>query len=630
MMLQTMRDNAQSWVAKVIVGVIVLIFALTGWESISRFTSNEDKAAEVNDITITRAELEQSVALQRRQLVQQMRQMGNEIDPSMIDDDLLRASVLDSLIDRAVLLDAAQESDLRVTDAMIDQLILSTPDFQANGAFDSNRFDAAIRNMGLSSRMAFRDLVRQELLLAQLRNAYQATSFATPAERERLARLENQTRDFAVIEVPLQRHDVDISDAEVQAYYDGNAQRFMTTEQVVLETLTLSRRDFFDEVSVDEQAVEQLYQREVGNLSEQRRAAHILFEVNDETTQEEALEHARQVRQRLEQGAEFAAVAEQESDDPGSANQGGDLGFTARGDFDEAFDEALFALEVGQVSEPVLTPYGYHLIKLTETKAPEVPSLEEMRPRLVEELKTEQVERRFVEATQELANLAYESQDLEQPAQELGLEIETFGPVQRSGGEGITANPKVMMAAFDDEVLVEGRNSQPLELDADTVVVLRVKEHLQPRQRPLEEVRAEVEDLLRYRKATEQTEELAENLVEQLRQGERDAQEVAAQLSTSWTNHEAVGRSSNSLPASLVRSVFAMPRPEQSEAVYGQFRQTDGSRWVVRLTGVATPVDVAEQAEAEAYQQFISGQGGDQDFSAVQERFREQAEIERY
>ena len=629
-MLQTMRDNAQSWVAKVIVGVIVLIFALTGWESISRFTSDEDKAAEVNDITITRSELEQSVALQRRQLVQQMRQMGNEVDPSMIDDQLLRASVLDSLIERAVLLDAAREADLRITDAMIDMLILSTPDFQANGEFDSNRFDAAIRNMGLGSRMAFRDLVRQELLLAQLRNAYQATSFATPAERERLARLENQTRDFAVLEVPLQHDDVEISDAEVQAYYDENTQRFMTSEQVVLETLTLSRSDFFDEVSVDEQALEQLYQREVGNLSEQRRAAHILFEITDDTTEEQALEQARQVREQLEQGAEFAAMAAQESDDPGSANQGGDLGFTVRGDFDEAFDETLFALEVGQISEPVLTPYGYHLIKLTETKAPEVPSLEEMRPRLVEELKTEQVERRFVEATQELANLAYESQDLEQPAQELGLEIETVGPVERSGGEGITANPKVMMAAFDEEVLVDGRNSQPLELDADTVVVVRVKEHLQPRQRPLEAVRAEVEELLRYRKANEETEELAESLVEQLRQDERNPQEVAAQLNSSWANHEAVGRSSNSLPASLVRSVFAMPRPDQSEAVYGQFRQTDGSRWVVRLTGVATPVDIAEQAEAEAYQQFISGQGGDQDFSAVQQHLREQAEIERY
>ncbi|UAW97035.1 SurA N-terminal domain-containing protein [Halopseudomonas nanhaiensis] len=630
MMLQTMRDNAQSWVAKVIVGVIVLIFALTGWESISRFTSDEDKAADVNDITITRAELEQSASLQRRQLVEQMRQMGNDIDPSMIDENLLRASVLDSLIERALLIDAAQSADLQITEGMIDQLILSTPDFQANGEFDANRFDAAIRNMGLGSRMAFRDLVRQELLLAQYRNAFQATAFATPAENERLARLENQTRDFSVIEVPLQNDGIEVSEEEAKAYYEENTQRFMTAEKVVLETLTLSRSDYFDEVAVDEEALEALYQREIGNLSEQRRASHILFEVNDETTEEEALEQAQAVRQQLEQGDEFDALAEQHSDDPGSASQGGDLGFTARGDFDEAFDEALFALDVGDVSDPVLTTYGYHLIKLTEAKAPDVPSLDEMRPRLVEELKTEQVERRFVEATQELANLAYESSDLEQPARELGLEIETVGPVERSGGEGITANPRIMMAAFDEEVLVEGRNSQPIELDAETVVVLRVKDHQQPRQRPLDEVRAEVEDLVRYRKATEETEQLAETLVARMRSGEQDQQAVAEQLSTSWERHEAVGRSSNSLPAGLVRSVFALPRPTENEEVYGQVRQTDGSRWLVRLTGVATPIDAAEEASNEAYQQFVSGQTGDQDFSAVQEHLREQAEIERY
>lgn len=629
-MLQTMRDNAQSWVAKVIVGVIVLIFALTGWESISRFTSNEDKAAEVNDITITRMELEQSASLQRRQLVEQMRQMGNEIDPSMIDDNLLRASVLDSLIERAVLLDAAQNAGLRITDAMIDQLILSTPDFQVNGEFDANRFDAAIRNMGLSSRMAFRDLVRQELLLAQFRNAYQATSFATPVENERLARLENQTRDFAVLEVPLQNEGIEVTEDEIQAYYDENAERFMTTEKVLLETLTLSRSDYFDDVEVDEQALEELYQREVGNLTEQRRAAHILFEINDETSEEQALELAREVREQLEEGAQFEALAEQYSDDPGSASQGGDLGFTARGDFDEAFDETLFGLAVGEVSEPVQTTYGYHLIKLTETKAPDVPSLEEMRPRLEEELKAAQVERRFVEATQELANLAYESPDLEQPARELGLEVETVGPVERSGGDGITSNPRVMMAAFDEEVLIEGRNSQPIELDADTVFVLRVKEHMQPRQRPLEEVRAEVDDLLRYRKATEQTEQLAEHLVVQLRGGEQEPTAVADQLGASWERHEAVGRSSSSLPAGLVRSVFAMPRPAAEGEVYGQFRQTDGSRWVVRLTGVATPVDAAEESNKQAYQQFVSGQSADQDFSAIQEYLSEQADIERF
>ena len=629
-MLQKMRENAQSWVAKVIVGVIVLIFALTGWESISRFTSNEDKAAEVNDTIISRAELEQAVSLQRRQLVQQLRQMGNDIDPSMIDEDLLRQSVLDGLIERAVLLDAAQDADLRISEQMIDQLIVSTPDFLVEGKFDANRFDAAIRNMGLSSRMAFRQLVRQELLLAQFRNAYQATGFATPVERQRLARLENQTRDFATITVPMQRDGIDVGEAEIQSYYDENSQQFMTAEKVLIEAITLSRSDFFDQVSVDEAAVQELYQREVGNLSEQRRAAHILFEVNDETTEQQALEQARQVRQSIEQGEDFADLAEQHSDDPGSAAEGGDLGFTARGDFDEAFDEALFALEPGQVSEPVLTPYGYHLIKLTETKAPEVPSLESMRARLVEELKTEQVERRFVEATQELANLAYESQDLEQPAQELGLEIETFGPVERSGGEGITANPRVMLAAFDEEVLIEGRNSEPLELDADTVVVLRVKEHLQPRQRPLAEVSAEIEDLLRYRKATEQTEELAAELVEALRSGELEPSGVAKRLPTSWETHEAVGRSANSLPPALVRNVFAMPRPTQNEAVYSQVPQPDGSRWIVQLTGVATPQDIAEQADADAYRQFISGQTAEQDFAAVQERLKEQAEVEQF
>jgi peptidyl-prolyl cis-trans isomerase D len=183
MMLQKMRDNAQSWVAKVIVGVIVLIFALTGWESISRFTSNEQTAAEVNGTVISRMELEQAVSLQRRQLIQQLRQMGNDnFDPSMIDDNLLRASVLDGLIERAILLQGAEDARLRVSEAMIDQLILGTPDFQVNGQFDAGRFDVVIRNMGLPSRMAFRDLVRQELLIAQFRNAFEATAFATPAE----------------------------------------------------------------------------------------------------------------------------------------------------------------------------------------------------------------------------------------------------------------------------------------------------------------------------------------------------------------------------------------------------------------------------------------------------------------
>lgn len=629
-MLQRMRDNAQSWVAKVIVGVIVLIFALTGWESISRFGSNDQNAAEVNGTTITKFELEQAVALQRRQLVQQLQQMNDNFDPGMIDDALLRQSVLDGLIERAVLVEGARDFDLRVSEAMIDRLILSTPDFQVDGEFDANRFDIVIRNMGLGSRMAFRDLVRQELLLAQLRNAFEATAFATQAERLQLARLEEQTRDFAAIELPIQREEVTVTEEEIETYYTANAEQFMTEEQVVLEAVTLSRDDFFEQVEVDEQALRALYEREVGNLTEQRRASHILVEVTDDVSEEQALETITAAKQRLEEGEDFAKLVEEVSDDIGTAANAGDLGYTVQGSFDPAFDEALFALEQGEVSEPVRTSFGYHLIKLTDVAAPELPSLDSMRAGLEEELKAEQVERRYVEASRELANLAYESPDLVEPARALDLQVETIGPVGREGGEGIAANPRLMAAAFDEEVLQDGLNSQLLELDADTSVVIRVKEHMRAKQRPLDEVSADIADTLEFQKAVDQTREQAAELVKALETGDIQPEAVAEQLDASWNNHEAINRSNNELPQTLLRDVFALPRPADGEPVYGHARQPDGSQWIVELRGVATPESLQAAAESELYQRYISGQSGAQDFTALQQSLKERAEIERF
>lgn len=629
-MLQQMRDNAQSWVAKVIVGVIVLIFALTGWESISRFSSNEQTAAEVNGTAITRIELEQAVALQRRQLVEQLQQLNDNFDPNLIDDALLRKSVLDGLIERAVLVEGAREFDLRISEAMIDQLMLATPDFQVDGQFDANRFDIVIRNMGLGSRLAFRDLVRQELLLAQLRNGFEATAFATPGERLQLARLEEQTRDFAAIELPVQRDEISVTDDEIETYYTANAEQFMTEEQVVLEALTLSRDDFFDQVQVDELALQSLYEREIGNLSEQRRASHILIEVSDEVSEEQAQEQAEAIAERLAQGEEFAQLAEDVSDDLGTAGAGGDLGYAVRGSFDPAFDEALFALEAGGVSEPVQTSFGYHLIKLTDVTAPELPSLESMRESLVQDLKTEQVERQYVEASRELANLAYESPDLVEPARALGLEIETIGPIGRQGGDGLTANTRVMTAVFEEDVLQDGLNSQLLELDADTSVVVRVKQHTRAQQRPLAEVSLDIADTLRFQKAVDQTRELAREKVAALEEGRTQPAQLAEELGQSWERHEAISRSNSELPQMLLRDVFAMPRPTDDNPVYGHVRQSDGSQWVVELRGVATPQSLEATAQSDLYKRFIAGQTGEQDFTALQENLKERADIERF
>tara|TARA_Y100000748_G_C15500070_1_gene489654 strand:- start:2345 stop:4234 length:1890 start_codon:yes stop_codon:yes gene_type:complete len=629
MMLQTMRDNAQSWVAKVIVGVIVLIFALTGWESISRFTNDAETAAEVNGQTITKLELEQAVALQKRQLVQQLQQMGNQFDSSMIDDAFLRTSVLDGLIERAVLLQGAEDAGFQISDQMIDQLILSTPDFQVDGKFDANRFDVVIRNMGMPSRMAFRDLVRQQLMITQYRNGYEATAFATPKERQQLVALENQTRDFAVINVPVGEVDAQVSDDEVETYYNDNASQFMTPERVVLETLTLKRAGFFDQVQVDEQAVEELYQREIGNLAEQRRASHILVEVADDDAA--AKEKIDAAAARIAAGEDFAAVAADVSDDTGSSRDGGDLGYIVKGSFDDAFDDALFALQPDEVSAPVRSTYGYHLIKLTDLKAPEVPSLDSMREELVQELKVQQVERRFVEASQELANLAHEAPDLAEPAAALGVSVETLGPVERLGGEGLAANPKVMNAAFSDDVLKNGFNSELLELDADTVAVVRVKEHLEPSQRPLTEVSSEIREQLAYAKAEQAAAERAASLAEQLREQTLDSDAVAEQLAAEWQLHEAAARAEGDIEPALLRQVFALPKPTADEPVYASIKQPAGGYWLVSLRGVATAEDVqSAEGAPDQYALFVAGQSGQQDFAGAQQQLRTDADIERH
>ena len=626
-MLQNMRDKSQSWIAKVIVGVIVLVFALTGWESISRFTSNDQKAAEVNGAVISTAELEQAVSQQRRQLSQQLQQMGEQFDPDMIDDELLRDSVLQGLIDRAVLLEGAKGAKLRISEQMIDQMLLNTPDFQVNGQFDANRFDIVIRNMGMSSRMEFRELVRQELMLAQLRNAYQATAFATPLERQHLARLENQSRDFAFLELDVDSDTVEVTDQLVEQYYADNLADFMSPEQVVLETLTLSSRDFFDEASIDEAAVEGLYYQQVGNLAEQRRASHILFEL--EGDEAELLEQIEAVKARIDAGEDFAALVKEFSQDSGTVNNGGDLGYVERDSFDPDFEDALYALQEGEVSDPVRSSFGYHLIQLTDLQSAEVPSLESMRASLEQELKSEQVARRFIEVSQELANLAYESEDLAEPARVLNAEVETHGPLERSGGEGITANPRVMSAAFSEDVLLDRRNSQLIELDAETVAVVRVKQHLTPEQRPLEEVKAEIADRLLFEQAVAAADQQAQELVTSLQTGELDADALAEQFGQEWQIHEAAARADRDVHQALLRSVFSMPQP-QDAPVYGHFRQPDGSQWIVELRGVATPDEALSEADEPMYGQFVAGQTGEQDFAAVRQQLEQEADIERF
>lgn len=614
-MLQNIRDNSQGWIAKTIIGVIVVLLALTGFDAIFNTVGNDNSAAEVNGEKISRYDLDQAVNMQRRQLAQQL---GGDFDASLLDDKLLRDAALSSLIERTLLLQGAQQNGFDFSTQALDQLILQTPEFQVDGVFNAARFDQVIQQMGYS-RLQFRDLLKQEMLIGQLRAGISGTGFVTEQQVDNFARLEMQTRDFSSLVVSADSSAVTPTDDEVRKFYKENAERFRSPEQVVLEYVELNKEAFFDQVEVSDEALQELYQKQIANLSEQRRAAHILIEGNDP----KAKSTLEDISKRLQAGEDFAALAKEFSQDPGSASEGGDLGFAGRDVYDPAFEEALYALQEGQVSEPVQTEFGWHLIKLLGVQSPEIPSFDSMKPELVRELKAQQVEQRFVEASKQLEDSAFEASDLAQPAQELGLTVQTTPAFPREGGEGIAANRQVIQAAFSDEVLVDGANSSVIELDPNTTVVVRVKQHLEAKALELDQVRDTIVQQLQRSKAAEKARREGDELLTKL----RDGQVVERQ----WQVVEAATRNQEGVQPAVLQAVFRMPKPTaKDQPTYAGMSLANGDFVVLRLNGVNEPEQALSDAERDNYRRFLASRVGQQDFAAYRQKLQEQAEIERY
>ncbi|WP_353233070.1 SurA N-terminal domain-containing protein [Pseudomonas helleri] len=623
-MLQNIRDNSQGWIAKTIIGVIVALMALTGFDAIFQATSHSKDAAKVNGEEITQVELSQAVDMQRRQLMQQL---GKDFDPALLDEKMLHDAALKGLIDRKLLLQGANQAKFSFSEAALDQVILQTPEFQDNGQFSPERFDQVIRQLGYG-RLQFREMLGQEMLIGQLRAGLAGSGFVTDEEVNAFARLEKQTRDFATLNIKADPAAVKVSDDEVKAYYDEHAKEFMTPDQVVIDYIELKKSAFFDQVAVKDDELQALYQKEIANLAEQRRAAHILIEVNDKVSDAQAKAKIEDIQQRLAKGESFEALAKEFSQDPGSAANGGDLGFAGPGVYDPTFETAVYALKKDQVSEPVRTSFGYHLIKLLGVEAPEVPSFASLKDKLTRDLKTQQVERRFVDATKQLEDSAFEASDLAQPAQELNLTVHTSAPFGREGGEGIAANRAVVQAAFSTEVMDEGANSTALELDPETVVVLRVKEHLKPEQLPLEAVASSIHAHLVKEQAAGAAKAKAEGIIKDLRDGKLVLnQPVAGQ---SWKVDEAVTRGQDGIDPVVLQAVFRMPKPAaKDKPTFSTVSLADGTVVVLRLNGVNDDAKPTDEEKA-SYRRFLASRSGQQDFAAYRKQLENEAKVERY
>ncbi|KPN87351.1 SurA N-terminal domain-containing protein [Pseudomonas nunensis] len=623
-MLQNIRDNSQGWIAKTIIGVIVALMALTGFDAIFKATTHSNDAAKVNGEEISQNELSQAVDMQRRQLMQQL---GKDFDASLLDEKMLRESALKGLIDRKLLLQGAEKSKFAFSEAALDQVILQTPEFQVDGKFSPERFDQVIRQLGYS-RMQFRQMLAQEMLIGQLRAGLAGSGFVTDAQVLAFARLEKQTRDFATLNIKADPAAVKLTDDEVKAYYDEHAKEFMTPDQVVIDYLELKKSSFFDQVTVKDEDLQEAYQKETANLAEQRRAAHILIEVNDKVTEAQAKAKIEEVQARLAKGEKFEALAKEFSQDPGSANNGGDLGYAGPGVYDPAFEKALYSLTKDQVSEPIRTDFGFHLIKLLGVEAPEVPTFASLKAKLTREAKTQQVEQRFVEATKQLEDSSFEASDLAQPAQDLKLTVHTSAPFGREGGEGVAANRAVVTAAFSPEVLDEGANSTAIELDPETVIVLRAKEHLKPSQLPLESVAASIRTQLAKEHASAAAKTKADELIASLRDGKTPLDKAID--GQNWKVAAAATRAQEGVDPTVLQALFRMPKPAaKDKPTFSSVTLADGSLVIVRLNGVNEAAAPTDEEKAQ-YRRFLASRIGQQDFAAYRKQLEGEAEIKRY
>jgi peptidyl-prolyl cis-trans isomerase D len=625
-MLQNIRDNSQGWIAKTIIGVIVVLMALTGFDAIIRATHHENVAAKVNGDDTSIPELQQAQEMQRRQLQQRL---GKDFDASTLDDKLLKDAALKGLIERKLLLQAAQNDKFAFTQQQVDQLILQTPEFLVDGKFNADKFDQALRQNGYT-RMQFRQMLEQEMLIGQLRAGIAGSGFVTDNELQAFARLEKQTRDFATLTFKADPSKAKVEDADIKAYYDAHKAEFMSPDQVVIDYIELKKSSFFNQVVAKDEDLQAQYQKEIAGLSEQRDAAHILVEVNAKQTDAQAKAKIEEIKARLAKGEDFAKLAKEESNDVGSANNGGDLGYAGRGVYDPAFEDALYGLKAkGDVSEPVRTQYGWHLIKLMGVQAPEVPSFASLKPKLEQDLKSQLVEQRFVDATKQLESSAYEASDLAQPAQELGLKVETSKPFGREGGEGVAANRQVVQAAFSTEVLEDGANSGAIELDPETVVVLRVKEHHKPQQQTLEEVTASIREVLQRQHAADAAKAQGEALLAGLRDGKTPL--AQAQNGQTWKVVEAASRGQDGVDPQLLQEVFRMARPAKAEQpTFAGVTLGNGDYVLIRLNGVSEPSATLSDQEKAMYRQFLASRSGQEDFAAFRRQLSDKAEVEKY
>ena len=551
-MLQDIRNSTQGPVFKVIVGLIVLSFALFGVESIL-LGGSDDSVALVNGDKIRAVEVQQAANRQKQQIAAML---GENFDPSLIDDAQLSARALEGLVGNKLQQQWAESLGLTASDVQLGAQVAAIPAFQIDGRFSAELYKQSLAAAGFTP-LTFREALRVDEIVKQLNGGLLASEFVTGAEARALARVNGETRSVRYAKVAGDRfqNTVEITQDQIQAYYDSNAAQFVSEEAVVLDYIILRADDFVEPVA--EADLRAAYEQEISSYAyqDEARVSHILLIQGDDEADEAYAQRIQSAQTALTDGEAFSVVAERLSDDIGSSSDGGDLGYTAGDVFPAEMEEAIKGLDINEVSGPVLTDAGTHLITVTDRRSSEPPSFMEMRSELEASLSKADAQRRLVSQVEALKDLTYTATDLREPAQTLGLDVVRSAPITRRGGQGVLGDDRVIAAAFSDLVIEEGW-SEVIEVSENEFVALKLVEHQPSAPQSIEQVSDRIVSVLTAQAEEEALRAFGNELLDQLASG-RTIEDVAQEHNLEWQVALQSRRGSADIPRQWQANIFA-------------------------------------------------------------------------
>jgi peptidyl-prolyl cis-trans isomerase D len=610
-MLQSIGDRLKGhrWLAYVVLGPLVLIFAAWGAYGIVNLNVGvTNYAAEAEGAKIS---LEDARNAWLRQQTEWQQRLGGTDIPLEIRARL-QDQVLESLIRNALIARRTAKLGYRIGHAELLAAVHNEPAFQIAGQYSPEAARDALARAGISPDTFQREL-RSELRSNQLETAIRASEFVTPAEYARFRDLEDQEREVRYVVLPADKFPgAPVDDAAVEAYYRAHQGEYLTPESVHLQYAELALATLEAQVTVSDEDLKAQYEKDKARLGvpEKRRARHILITGKDDAA---ALKEAQDVLAQLKAGKDFGELARKYSKDPGSARNGGELGWAERSAYVKPFADALFALKVGEIAGPVKTQFGYHIIQLEEIQAGKTKTFEEARPQLESELRRDRATDRFGDIQEQLqGKLAQGNADLNSLAQEFKLQTGDIPRYLRgAGAPPLGAGQPLQDLLFGDTPLAIGHVGGPVLLGNEALAVVKVLEHRKPAPRPLAEVRETIVSAIRKERGTEAAVKAAEAARARLLAGASfDA--VTESLGLKADPAHFVGRTDPSIPGEIRTAVFTAPRPVATP-VYEAVKLSTGGAALFALTRVRTggPAETPQQQLDREMQQAGRDAGSD-------------------